>query len=67
MLDTQNGRCLICDRDLTVETPKGFTGYCVDHDHITKRVRGLLCHGCNRHLGWYEIYHDQMHKYLASQ
>jgi hypothetical protein len=37
----QNGLCAICqERPATV----------VDHCHVTKRVRGLLCHGCNHRL-----------------
>lgn len=37
----QNGRCPLCDRELTVETG------CQDHDHVTGLVRGVLCRGCN--------------------
>lgn len=43
MLERQNGCCAIC--------PKELTKPCVDHDHETGAVRGLLCHGCNTLLG----------------
>ena len=39
----QKGRCLICDR----KTDR----LVVDHCHKTKKVRGLLCNGCNTSLG----------------
>ncbi len=47
---SQNGRCAIChkpERDFSANRP----WLCVDHDHLTGRVRGLLCTPCNAALG----------------
>lgn len=38
---------------------------CVDHDHKTKKFRGLLCQSCNRALGWFDNNKDDIEKYLA--
>ena len=43
LVEKQQGKCAICRRELKV--------LCVDHDHQTDRIRGLLCHGCNRAIG----------------
>jgi hypothetical protein len=45
MMTAQEDRCAICG-----ETPPGRTLH-VDHDHETKKVRGLLCYGCNSGIG----------------
>ena len=48
-----SGTCRIC----AVEIDK-WNGrkLCLDHDHKTGRVRGLICHHCNACLGWLESY-----------
>ena len=51
LLESQDYVCKICKEP---ETHKGKTGsrsLCVDHDHKTGRVRGLLCNSCNTMLG----------------
>lgn len=44
MLERQGGACAICRGGFGTKT-------CIDHDHTTGAVRGLLCHSCNVALG----------------
>lgn len=44
MMVKQGNRCAICKTSFD-STP------CVDHDHNTGKVRGLLCRACNSALG----------------
>ncbi len=48
MLAEQNERCAIC-REPFDDTRARYV--CVDHDHATGAVRGLLCFNCNTVLG----------------
>lgn len=49
MLAEQGGGCGICGA--TNPGSKTWQVFCVDHDHITGKVRGLLCLRCNSKLG----------------
>lgn len=53
LLEAQNGVCAICKKpEIDVCNKKGAVrNLAVDHDHVTGRVRGLLCRGCNQGLG----------------
>jgi hypothetical protein len=44
LVEAQGGKCWIC------KAPGG-EALCVDHNHKTGKVRGLLCQDCNRMLG----------------
>ena len=46
MISAQGGRCLICRRK-----PDRL---CVDHDHTSGAVRGLLCQSCNGGMGMFD-------------
>ena len=47
LLLDQNGSCAICNGSET-----GHLGrFVVDHDHLTGKVRGLLCWSCNVGIG----------------
>jgi hypothetical protein len=45
LFEDQNGLCAICGKD------NGSISLCIDHDHKTNEVRGLLCNLCNRAIG----------------
>lgn len=60
MLSAQNGVCALC-----LKPEKLTRMLSVDHDHITKKVRGLLCHTCNTGLGHFEKMRAQLPQVLA--
>jgi len=60
MLFMQNYQCAICHRPL----PELEHGLAVDHDHVTGKVRGLLCLNCNTGLGQFADDVVRMHRAL---
>jgi hypothetical protein len=54
LLEKQNNKCKICGIDAENAPGAGSSKVgvlCVDHDHLTSKVRGLLCSKCNTGLG----------------
>lgn len=51
MLADQDGVCAICHRPETAIRLGKLKMLCVDHNHTTGEVRGLLCHECNLGIG----------------
>ncbi len=50
LFEEKNGTCHICGASLEYDGKDTH----VDHDHITGKVRGLLCRGCNHGLGHFK-------------
>ncbi len=54
MVKKQSGKCAICENECKLH---------VDHCHVTGVVRGLLCNGCNRAIGFFN---DEPRKLLKA-
>lgn len=56
LLTKQYGLCAICDKPETILDKRSgkLKSLAVDHDHITGKIRGLLCSQCNRSLGGFQ-------------
>ncbi len=53
LLFSQSGKCKICSRQISFDGTAGSKDSTanIDHDHSTKKVRGILCWPCNTALG----------------
>jgi len=48
IINSQNNQCKLCGINFDTLSPKFIH---VDHDHISGKVRSILCHHCNTGLG----------------
>lgn len=62
MIDAQNGKCAICEKEF--RSPRSTH---LDHCHKTGVIRGILCHECNTRLGWFEAYSTRISEYVNRQ
>lgn len=61
MHDAQGARCAIClGEGFVMDKEKHRLKLVVDHCHSTGKVRGLLCHNCNRALGLFKDSQDAL-------
>ncbi|MGH2494917.1 MAG: endonuclease VII domain-containing protein [Ktedonobacteraceae bacterium] len=59
LYNQQQGLCAICGRPERKSLGKTL---CVDHNHFTGKVRGLLCSNCNSGLGHFEENLDYLNR-----
>lgn len=52
MYIAQNGKCAVCGSENIIDGKRKML--CVDHNHETGKVRGLLCRDCNLAAGLLE-------------
>ena len=58
MVKNQDQKCLICETPMMLKASnergdKRTFLACVDHDHSTGKIRGILCNRCNRAVGMF--------------
>ena len=54
MVIAQDGKCAICRCAPAARYKGRMKQLAVDHDHVTGRIRALLCNGCNSGLGHFK-------------
>jgi len=54
LIKQQNNKCAVCGTDITYVEGENRKGY-VDHNHTTKKVRGIVCTTCNVALGYFYV------------
>jgi len=62
MIQLQNNKCAICGVSLAEIETKNVH---VDHDHLTGKARGVLCHYCNAVLGFAKDSKDVLSKAIT--
>lgn len=55
MLEEQNHKCKICGSEgFLMNSDRHKMKLVIDHCHTSGKVRGLLCHSCNRAIGLFQ-------------
>jgi hypothetical protein len=62
----QNGCCAICGKPETHKKNGIIMPLSIDHNHVTGRVRELLCHKCNSGIGFLNVDKDGIDLLLAA-
>lgn len=60
IFEAQGRKCAICGST----TPRSKWGWHTDHDHVSGKVRGILCWPCNHKLSAVELLGPQLNGYL---
>ena len=63
-LKEQGYKCANCRRTANVLRNGIVQNFVVDHRHSDGKVRGLLCHDCNKNVGVVEKHGDKINAYL---
>lgn len=64
MVKLQNNRCVICGNQPVPDGAYQNSKLHIDHCHKTNKIRGLLCHLCNRGIGLFRERIDIIEKAL---
>ncbi len=51
LMDTQKNKCAICNCDVSRNNVDKKFDACLDHNHTTMKIRGILCRRCNQGIG----------------
>jgi hypothetical protein len=63
-LAAQSHKCEICGTSENKAASGKVHNFVVDHNHETGKVRGLLCHNCNKNVGAVENWLEEIQAYL---